>query len=665
MDIDDKALHVVDIDCTNNKQLTNQQQKQPQTKQEEDNNTNSDNKQNVYNDKDYDDIIKVKIIHHENTKKNEDNHTKVTSSFSATSTTTTANKNKNNTKSHVVETSSTPTSPISPPPSSSNRKICPHCNEEKSAFGYKRHLTACERRVHNNPSTMIIQEPPSKEKKKRGRKRKVEEEQTDPIITKSFNKQKMKKNMDKNDNEVKTDDNNHKSSIVKAIDNYILLHAALNDPARVMNEGVGLWMIEKLFQEYKLDMTFTENDIHQQWNSILGLMQKDDHDHIKNVLTIIFASRSPEAQCVALIAAGWTFVPREEDNQKSQRRRKNKAALAAIYQSGLWEYDGNALSLNEAWDEYVSEIEKDVNKEYENIKRKLQDMSKDIVIPQKKTKKSKPPPKTESKTPHTVDFPVEKTSVKNSKDNQKLNVFFSSKERPKSLKEITKKLLTVHELPAQNLTVYKRRLSYVKKGDPRPTLYCTWCGPKLPEGEELKEETICEPCMILFDKGWRYECESYMSRGKVMFNTKYINADGKVMDNAKSFLSSTSSLIVKALSTVTEDKKSDCIDNTDNNNNKSNEIEREEDSDEDGNDHNLTFHKMRQKQLPTYDEMIITEWGLCELLKEDELCLLNLCYGTDSTIAYLILEPLLTTLSSPFPSQIMNESEYTYFFKRF
>ena len=93
---------------------------------------------------------------------------------------------------------------------------------------------------------------------------------------------------------------------------------------------------------------------------------------------------------------------------------------------------------------------------------------------------------------------------------------------------VTPSPLSHDDAPKHVKVVFKQRKGYVKKGDPRPTMYCTWCGPRLPKDQELEEETVCKACMILYDNGWRYVRELYVSCGKAMQVNKFTNSKGKI-----------------------------------------------------------------------------------------------------------------------------------------
>lgn len=169
---------------------------------------------------------------------------------------------------------------------------------------------------------------------------------------------------------------------------------------------------------------------------------------------------------------------------------------------------------------------------------------------------------------------------------------------------------------------------------------CSWCGPRLPDGEELQEETVCDACMILWEAGWRYERERYFSNGKEMHMSKYIDRNGKQVLSAKLFLEQSSISVVNKLSMEVNDIIADS-----------------DGEEEDSIPSARSVYEIRDKGLPGFPDLVASEWGLYGVLKTDNLCVLNLCYGSDVTIAFLVLNQF-TKPKFSLPSQVETESKF-------
>ncbi len=549
----------------------------------------------------------------------------------------------------------------------------------------------CEQSNENLP---VLKKP----SKKRGRKKEskkcnqeVESDKVDNKIERRSSKR-TKLSTGKAENEIKMleDDNDRKQltttlPMESSIDNCVLLHAAIHDPLRVLNDGPGLWMLDELFRRLKIKPKLTDDEINLKWRNMMHEMHCTNENEsrsspcqhlIKDVLTICFASKSAEAQCVALVAAGWTFVPTD----KSQRRR-SKTGAPMIYKTGKWSKDGTSMPLQEAWDEYVNNICDQIDEEFEKVRDELIAVTKgstkspvkkkfsskptretvDPVVASKKAKESvdmKQQPKKAKEAKQSVDMKRQPKKAKEAK--QSVDMKQQSKEpvtpktptSPVPLMSIILNVLTDDQIPSNAKAYQRQRKGWVRKSDPRPVWQCSWCGPKLPEELTLKEEALCEACMFLYEEGWRFKRDHYVSKGNFMNITRYFDTEGKEIRSCKAFLETTTSLVSRKFRgcVETDSNKGEEVHDTD--------TPLDEDDDEDNDSSNKiifeTVDDVKKNGIPKLQDLVLYRRGLAGVLQDDKFCLLNLCYGSDVAIAFLVLKPLI--LGTP-PDEITDESK--------
>jgi len=480
-------------------------------------------------------------------------------------------------------------------------------------------------------------------------------------------------------------------TVESLINECVLLHAAIHNPLRVLKDGPGLWMLDELLHGLRNKARFqiTDDKISFKWRNMLLNINNDkenDDDNnapspcqhlIKDVLTICFASKSAEAQCVALLTAGWRFIPVD----KSQRRRKTKLVVSAIYNTGEWAKDGTPMPLNDAWDDHINDLCDEIDQEFEKLKDELTEIVTTVTTAPVKTK-SVPKPKQESKftfsskkaeakkkskagnkNTTTIEEPVEM------KQDTKDSVTPEISTGPVSLESIIKSnRLSIDQFPKSVRAFINQRQGYVKKHDPRPVLQCTWCSPKLPARYNLQVEAICEACMFLYEEGWRCEKGEYCTGGNTVPTTRYFNKEGKKITSVKLYLELTTSLVAKKFGGYDEDEiakdtkqSADSINDADVQD--SNDIENctpsEEEDDDDNNTLNSNAIKiladLKKNGLPKLRHLLLCPRGLAGVLHDDRFCLLNLCYGSDMAVAFQVLNPIITGLPS---DQIMNETPF-------
>ena len=596
---------------------------------------------------------------------------------------------------------------------SRSSRICPYCNERKSVYGFLNHRNKCERiyeeckergedmlKLPRDPTNKTVDKKRKKEipiKGTRSSKRTkltVETADESDDMNESADESDIKNETeDESDNKNEDIDESDNKSIASAqdskeipsIDDCILLHASMNDPLRVLNDGPGIWMVEKLYNELKIKQRPTEENIIVKWQSMMISMHHDRNnkranscqDLIKDVLTICFASKSAEAQSVALLSAGWNFIP----NQKKNRRR-NKYGTQAIYTSGKWGKGGEEVSLQDAWDKYVSDISQEIDEQYKEVKERLTTVINTDKVNDQVAVKVK-----ENVTPMVEDQVVLKVKEKvTPKVKEKVNAIKSTKpidgkdvifpdpnKKPVPLQSVTRTLLTYDELPRNIQAVFKARKDIVRKYDPRPIIHCTWCGPKLPEEETLKDETLCEACMMLYEEGHRHEREHYISKKKDMVINKYFNTQGKELRSVKLFLQGTSKFVSKIFSKAEEEDHMEMEDITNQPLTKGGEVKEKTSigsnvaaataADIDVMlDSSRAFipssvMEVKKNGVPKIQDLLQHDKGLAGTLRDDKFCILNVCYGSDITIAFRVLQPLL---KGDFPSQVQTESESNY-----
>ena len=180
------------------------------------------------------------------------------------------------------------------------------------------------------------------------------------------------------------DEDENISNVVKALtpcESYVLLTSALDYPSRLVIEGPGNWLLEG--KKFRLDVNLTNDAVINHWKEVVSTNMRDalvDKDVPSNeqlnffgreVLSICFAWRSPEAQCVALLAAGWDLV------QTAQRKKRKKSQIN--HAGTMWrpprrikksEYplsvEVKPMWLEKAWTHYINKVKRRIYSKVEN-----------------------------------------------------------------------------------------------------------------------------------------------------------------------------------------------------------------------------------------------------------------------------------------------------------
>lgn len=64
---------------------------------------------------------------------------------------------------------------------------------------------------------------------------------------------------------------------------------------------------------------------------------------------------------------------------------------------------------------------------------------------------------------------------------------------------------------------------------------------------------------------------------------------------------------------------------------------------------------VKKNGLPKFQDLVTSQWGLCDVLRRDKFCILNLHYESDIAVAYRVLQPLV---NGDIPDQVKNEGVY-------
>jgi len=549
----------------------------------------------------------------------------------------------------------------------------------------------------------------------------------------------------------------------------ILLYSAFNNPLRVINEGPGLWMLEVLPSSSTLKSDKLADEIFIKWQDMMISMHQHNYDSlnksksktdenndftdsssshqrlgnniIRDVISICFASKSAEAQCVTLLATGWTFIPAD---RMKRRKKTTVSGRGPIYACGRWGKNDKSVTLGEAWDKHHASVCNVIDEAFEKLIDRMCDGKDEIgndilnnsninINNNKKKKKKNNKDKYKKNSNHNTDNNNIDTDSDNNNINNNDNTTDSNEDnnnndndnnnntndnnnyssssnnnnnnnkaavkeklksqrkiknnkesvdtvlvslpkkdvRPTALESIAENIDHDH-IPTNAKIIMTQRKRYVSKGDPRPTMYCTWCGPKLPEYAD--QEIACTVCMSLYDLGWRYEAETYKSCGKKLtVYTYYTPHHGKPVKSVKLFLEKSTKIIKKKAMKEKENMDEDDKDEEDvavvdfivdesismeECKDKKDPTEESVSSDpEDLNDCLIPgcILDVKKKGLPKLEQLIVYEGGLSGALRADKLCFWNLMYGSDFAVTLRIMKPLTV---GKLPSDVAFETPF-------
>ncbi len=346
-----------------------------------------------------------------------------------------------------------------------------------------------------------------------------------------------------------------------------LLLIVLKNPQNVVRSGVGLWVFESKNPEFNLKLT--QKELCSHWHKMLQRTVQNSNEcntldtipvncRASLVLATCFAFESPAARVVALLSVGWHCVENDvikkemgisEDSDSSSEMR----SLKSCYNQTRWhrpsitlnllrnlsrsDYVNSSISLQKAWSEHITKLEEGFS---ENM------TSKNIV----------PIDIEKSDADHSIEHiedikKVEKEETDKNDDRKDLCV-----------EENNDKFVKVadSQIPKHVITMMEKRKKLVLAGDPRPSVDCSWCGPKWVR-KEVSEENVksnkdrdtpsCEACKILYDLGWRMygiAKESIKKNLRSHCNDyRYLGPNGENLRSVRTFLMHTSKFVVRGL----------------------------------------------------------------------------------------------------------------------
>ena len=363
-----------------------------------------------------------------------------------------------------------------------------------------------------------------------------------------------------------------------------MMHSALKDPARLIQDGPGTWMVtDQMSKDY-----ISEEMIINHWITMLQRKQNKYTSNLTSVpvkycatlvLITCLASTNPQAQSVALLKDGWVpvfnFQLSEKASKKLRRKSTRNVCKKKDYLQGKWyntsvsediPCEESALTLQEAWEKntnilkkhiekkLISEVEKCAAKELsgkstkEYSTKKLSTKEKEVTEISLGDKSNA----LDHKSKSNLRQDCQGIKIQNTKNDE----FNNDKIIPKHI-----------------VTMMKKRSTYVTKGDPRPCFSCSWCGPKSLHGQSNDDkEPCCDACRILFHEGWRKrwteneekenaEIESPLI-AKVRpnwYNFQFSNENGNLVRSVKSLLTSSTDHVVERLNEINS-KGTKCVD---------------------------------------------------------------------------------------------------------
>ena len=412
-------------------------------------------------------------------------------------------------------------------------------------------------------------------------------------------------------------------------DECILLLAALDNPDQMVRYGAGAWMVED----------GNEKAIEVHWDKMLGRMGQSSNGQVSMrvsdtpaqsraslVLSACLASCTnggcTSTRSVALISAGWRCIPPQKVASAHRRGlsrygddilnvcrwlRPEEARQCHISSRTKKDYVSMSVTFNRAWEEHMMELRNGIEKQY----MKLTDNNSRIDCV--------------ADTDMDCKHEAEVTAGNIIKHKVDENSEFDA-------------------LPVSAKGMMHQRMKLVVQGDPRPSLHCSWCGPKWhrdgePPAEtgEWIEEPGCRACRFLHARGWQMLHRVYTGRDRVSADRtgwndfRFTTPDGAILRGVKKFLTSTTRLVARELNDSFRETQNDA---------KIPEEEEEMFTEEE--DKRIDEASSAAVPLPTIMQSLRENLGLAGALNLDKLGVWNTFYGSDSNIALLVLQPLST-----------------------
>ena len=346
-----------------------------------------------------------------------------------------------------------------------------------------------------------------------------------------------------------------------------LLLIILKNPQHLVRYGIGMWVLDSKDPEFNLNLSQKELYFHwhkmlkrtvQISNECITLDQIPVNSRASLVMAACFAFESPAARAVALLSVGWHCVGNDvikkeigisEDSDSSSDTRSLKSchnqtrwhrpsiSLNILRNLSRNDYVNSSITLERAWSEHIAKLEEGFS---ENLTTQ-NTLNIDIEKPDAN---------------HSIEYIEDIGKIENieiDQNDERKNVCVE--ENNDKFEKVTES-----EIPKHVITMIEKRKKLVLEGDPRPSVDCSWCGPKWVR-KEVSEDNVksnkdrdtpsCAACQVLYDIGWRMfgiAKESVRKNLRSHCNDyRYLGPNGENLRSVRTFLMHTSKFVVRGL----------------------------------------------------------------------------------------------------------------------